>query len=268
MRCDNQSQPWSSECAQAPHGVVVATLDVAQAPLDLGAGLVSQSAATVAILLPGLACGMPCAPELSLCALAFQWLSRVQSLSRHGNWSILKSVRDHQRAADLAVAGELVARGRDRTVVGLGLDAAPWPLRASCGWPPRPGSPARLRPSRPPGRAAARPPRPRGARPSLTRGRGDAPSAARFRPAQTPRRTAHRSPAPGPSGLGPGSSRHPPPRRGCRPPTPNPYRLHSRVTKSFPSSGTRNRRVVAGSAFARQTPLRTVSREGNREAIV
>ena len=68
-------------------------------------------------MLPGRACGMPYAPEELLRARWFQPLSLFHSLSRHGNWSSPKPRCQHQRAAGLAVAGELVARRRDRAGV-------------------------------------------------------------------------------------------------------------------------------------------------------
>ena len=54
------------------------------------AGLVRQSAATVAIFEPGSDCGMPYAPEDGFCAYGFQLLSRCQSESRHDHCSPVK----------------------------------------------------------------------------------------------------------------------------------------------------------------------------------
>src|ERR1035438_3780935 len=46
-------------------------------------GLVRQSEPTLAILLPGTACGIPYAPEEGLLACGFQPLSRIHSLLRY-----------------------------------------------------------------------------------------------------------------------------------------------------------------------------------------
>ena len=51
------------------------------------AGLVRQSEAMVAILLPGSACGMPYAPELALVAWMSHIDSRMMMLSKQENWS-------------------------------------------------------------------------------------------------------------------------------------------------------------------------------------
>ena len=51
------------------------------------AGLVSQSAPALAILLPGSACGIPYAPLPRLCALTRQPDSRCHSEERQANWS-------------------------------------------------------------------------------------------------------------------------------------------------------------------------------------
>ena len=65
-------------------------------------GLLSQSAPAEAILEPGSACGMPCAPEDGLSALALQSLSRVQSESRQPNWSAPKPNSRQQGPGDVA----------------------------------------------------------------------------------------------------------------------------------------------------------------------
>src|SRR5262249_37154858 len=79
----------SSQCVHAPQGVLYLPLMYPRPHLIWVAGLVFQSSATEAILLPGKACGIPYAP-FGLAARWFQPLSLFQMLLRHGNWSIGK----------------------------------------------------------------------------------------------------------------------------------------------------------------------------------